>query len=140
MILEDSWGYSLSKVAQKMDSQFAQQLEKIGLDYRDSRYYGVLLAIHTYPNLTQIKIGEQLNLDRTTIGQLIDQLEEKGFVARERNPKDRRQNILVLTSKGKKTVKEIWQEMRAVEMAVIANLSDSQRETFLAIAKAIRGK
>ena len=81
-----------------------------------------------------------MNLDRTTIGQLIDQLEEKNFVARERNPKDRRQNILVLTSKGKKAVKEMWQEMRAVEMAVIANLSDNQKATFLAIAKAIKRK
>ena len=123
-----------------MDSQFAQQLEKIGLNYRDSRYYGTLLAIHSYPNLTQVKLGEELNLDRTTIGQLIDQLEEKNFVARERNPKDRRQNILVLTSKGKKAVKEMWQEMRAVEMAVIANLSDNQKATFLAIAKAIKRK
>ncbi len=123
-----------------MDSQFAQQLEKIGLNYRDSRYYGILLAIHSYPNLTQVKLGEELNLDRTTIGQLIDQLEEKNFVARERNPKDRRQNILVLTSKGKKAVKEMWQEMRAVEMAVIANLSDNQKATFLAIAKAIKRK
>ena len=123
-----------------MDSQFAQQLEKIGLNYRDSRYYGILLAIHSYPNLTQVKLGEELNLDRTTIGQLIDQLEEKNFVARERNPKDRRQNILVLTSKGKKAVKEKWQEMRAVEMAVIANLSDNQKATFLAIAKAIKRK
>ncbi|MGT2894304.1 MarR family winged helix-turn-helix transcriptional regulator [Streptococcus downei] len=140
MIVENSWGYNLSKVAQKMDSQFAQQLEKIGLNYRDSRYYGILLAIHSYPNLTQVKLGEELNLDRTTIGQLIDQLEEKNFVARERNPKDRRQNILVLTSKGKKAVKEMWQEMRAVEMAVIANLSDNQKATFLAIAKAIRRK
>ncbi len=140
MIVENSWGYNLSKVAQKMDSQFAQQLEKIGLNYRDSRYYGILLAIHSYPNLTQVKLGEELNLDRTTIGQLIDQLEEKNFVARERNPKDRRQNILVLTSKGKKAVKEMWQEMRAVEMAVIANLSDNQKATFLAIAKAIKRK
>ena len=140
MIVENSWGYNLSKVAQKMDSQFAQQLEKIGLNYRDSRYYGTLLAIHSYPNLTQVKLGEELNLDRTTIGQLIDQLEEKNFVARERNPKDRRQNILVLTSKGKKAVKEMWQEMRAVEMAVIANLSDNQKATFLAIAKAIKRK
>ncbi len=123
-----------------MDSQFAQQLEKIGLNYRDSRYYGILLAIHSYPNLTQVKLGEELNLDRTTIGQLIDQLEEKNFVARERNPKDRRQNILVLTSKGKKAVKEMWQEMRAVEMAVIANLSDNQKATFLAIAKVIKRK
>lgn len=123
-----------------MDSQFAQQLEKIGLNYRDSRYYGILLAIHSYPNLTQVKLGEELNLDRTTIGKLIDQLEEKNFVARERNPKDRRQNILVLTSKGKKAVKEMWQEMRAVEMAVIANLSDNQKATFLAIAKAIKRK
>ncbi len=140
MIVENSWGYNLSKVAQKMDSQFAQQLEKIGLNYRDSRYYGILLAIHSYPNLTQVKLGEELNLDRTTIGQLIDQLEEKNFVARERNPKDRRQNILVLTSKGKKAVKEMWQEMRAVEMAVIANLSDNQKATFLAIAKVIKRK
>lgn len=68
-----------------MDRCFSRQLEAVGLNYRDSRYYGVLLAVYNYPQLTQLKIGEKLSIDRTSIGQLIDELERKGLVHREKN-------------------------------------------------------
>lgn len=131
MKLEQSWGYTLSKVAQKMDKQFSKSLSMYGID---SRGYGVLVTLSNNDSITQIKIGELISIDRTTIGQLIDMLESKGFVKRQQNPKDRRQNLIVLTNDGKTLVAKMWQEMHQIEQGVIANLADWQKEVLDSIA------
>ena len=127
--LEDSWGFQISKIAQEMDSQFSKKLIKYDIG---SREYG------QYALLTQLKIGELNKVDRTTIGQLVDLLERKGFVARQKNPKDRRQNLLVLTKTGRSLVEEMWQEMKEIEKDVLKHLSAKQKETLLTMVKAIR--
>ena len=131
MRLEQSWGYTLSKVAQKMDKQFSKSLSMYGID---SRGYGVLVTLSNNDSITQIKIGELMSIDRTTVGQLIDTLESKGFVKRQQNPKDRRQNLIVLTNDGKTLVAKMWQEMHQIEQGVIANLADWQKEVLDSIA------
>ncbi|WP_057491144.1 MarR family winged helix-turn-helix transcriptional regulator [Streptococcus orisasini] len=131
MKLEQSWGYTLSKVAQKMDKQFSKSLSMYGID---SRGYGVLVTLSNNDSITQIKIGELMSIDRTTVGQLIDMLESKGFVKRQQNPKDRRQNLIVLTNEGKTLVAKMWQEMHQIEQGVIANLADWQKEVLDSIA------
>lgn len=133
--LEDSWGFQISKIAQEMDSQFSKKLTKYDIG---SREYGILLTIHQYALLTQLKIGELNKVDRTTIGQLVDLLERKDFVARQKNPKDRRQNLLVLTKTGRSLVEEMWQEMKEIEKDVLKHLSAKQKETLLTMVKAIK--
>ena len=128
--LEDSWGFQISKIAQEMDSQFSKKLTKYDIG---SREYGILLTM-----LTQLKIGELNKVDRTTIGQLVDLLERKDFVARQKNPKDRRQNLLVLTKTGRSLAEEMWQEMKEIEKDVLKHLSAKQKETLLTMVKAIR--
>lgn len=51
--------------------------------------------------ISQQALGEQLGIDRTTVVELIDELESKGVVERRRNPTDRRSYALHLTAKGK---------------------------------------
>src|SRR5215469_1266199 len=61
---------------------------------------GVLNLLAEGP-VSQQSLGEQLGIDRTTVVELIDQLEEQGVVVRRRNPVDRRSYALHLTPKGK---------------------------------------
>lgn len=134
--IEESWGFQISKIGQEMAAQFGDHLKKEGLE---SRHYGILLTIYNADQLTQITIAERLSIDRTTVGQFIDQLEQRHFVERLRNPADRRQNVLSLTAKGEKLVESMWTEMRTTEIKVISHLSNLQKETLLTIAKQIKG-
>lgn len=61
---------------------------------------GVLIRLGEGP-LSQHELGEQLGIDRTTVVELIDELERKGIVTRRRNPDDRRSYLLTLTPKGR---------------------------------------
>jgi len=60
----------------------------------------VLILLAKGP-ISQQELGEQLGIDRTTIVELIDELERHGAVVRRRNAADRRSYALVLTPKGR---------------------------------------
>lgn len=91
-----------------------------------------MLTLTNHDSMTQVKISELMFIDRTTVGQLIDSLESKGFVKRQQNPKDRRQNLIAVTRKGQNLVLNSWEEMQQIEQDVIANLSDWQK-TYLTV-------
>lgn len=61
---------------------------------------GVLNFLAASPT-SQHELGAQLAIDRTTVVELIDELEKLGVVARHRNPSDRRSYTLILTPKGR---------------------------------------
>ena len=61
---------------------------------------GVLNLLAEGP-VSQQALGEQLHIDRTTVFELIDDLERQGVVVRRRNPADRRSYKLHLTAKGR---------------------------------------
>jgi DNA-binding MarR family transcriptional regulator len=61
---------------------------------------GVLNRLAVGP-ISQHELGEQLGIDRTTMVELIDDLEARGVVVRQRNPADRRSYSIQLTPKGR---------------------------------------
>lgn len=50
--------------------------------------------------MTQQQLADQLHKDKNSVTQLVDAIERKGFVVRQRNSNDRRSNTLVLTEKA----------------------------------------
>ena len=61
---------------------------------------GVLNLLALGP-ISQQELGEQLGIDRTTVVELIDELEARKVVVRERNRADRRSYSLHLTNSGR---------------------------------------
>lgn len=61
---------------------------------------GVLNLLAHGP-ISQHALGDQLGIDRTTMVELIDELEQQGVVVRRRNPADRRSYALSLTPRGR---------------------------------------
>jgi DNA-binding MarR family transcriptional regulator len=61
---------------------------------------GVLNVLAEGP-ISQHELGRQLGIDRTTVVELIDQLENQDVVVRHRNPADRRSYSLALTPRGR---------------------------------------
>jgi len=51
--------------------------------------------------ISQHELGEQLGIDRTTMVEVIDDLEASGVVVRQRNSADRRSFSIQLTAKGR---------------------------------------
>jgi len=77
--------------------------------------------------ISQHDLGDQLVIDRTTMVELIDDLEKQGAVLRRRNPADRRSYALSLTAKGKTLQKRAAQAFDAVTDEVFASLKPAER-------------
>jgi DNA-binding MarR family transcriptional regulator len=77
--------------------------------------------------MSQHRLGDLLNLNRTTTGKLVDALETKGWVVRERDPHDRRSYALQLTAAGKGAVADMHRALDRGEAALTRPLSPAER-------------
>ncbi|MGZ0152637.1 MarR family winged helix-turn-helix transcriptional regulator [Kribbella sp. WER1] len=110
-------------LAQLTEAQTAA-LAPHGLNGRD---LAVLNAVASGEPLSQLKVAARLRVDRTSIGDLLDGLEERGFVERRRSAEDRRRNVVVLTDRGESTFAAAEQVRVDVEREFLAPLGDAAR-------------
>jgi DNA-binding MarR family transcriptional regulator len=77
----------------------------------------VLMALYRNDGINQEMFARDLGYDKATIARAIRRLEEEGYVARERNPDDRRAYRIRLSGRGRsieKTMRQVaseWDEM-----------------------------
>lgn len=87
---------------------------------------GVLNLLAEGP-ISQQSLGEQLHIDRTTVFEIIDDLEKQGVVVRRRNPADRRSYFLHLTPRGKTVQKRAAHAFDAAADEVLSPLAPGEQ-------------
>lgn len=105
----------------------SRRLAPIGLNVR---LCGVLNLLAEGP-ISQQALGEQLGIDRTTVVELIDELEQQGVVVRRRNPADRRSYALTLTPKGRMVQKRAARVFDAAADEFFDALEPAERQVLL---------
>ena len=88
---------------------------------------GVLNLLAEGP-VSQHLLGEQLGIDRTSVVELIDELEQKGAVVRRRNPDDRRSYALELTATGRSLQKRAARAFDAAAAEYFGPLSQDEQQ------------
>jgi DNA-binding MarR family transcriptional regulator len=127
--LADRPGALLVIAARTGQELAGRRLAPMGLNVR---LCGVLNLLAQGP-ISQQALGEQLGIDRTTIVELIDDLEQQGVVVRRRNPADRRSYALSLTPKGRTVQKraarvfddaadEFFGSLKPAEQSMLADI------------------
>jgi DNA-binding MarR family transcriptional regulator len=109
--------FLLFRASQASLSLANQMLARIGLCARQA---GILTMVTELEPMTQKALADALGIDRTTMVALLDDLENKGYVARQRHPRDRRAFLIHPTDSG-----------RAAKAAAVRIL-DQQQRRFLA--------
>lgn len=97
----------------------------------DPSFYSVLVELHERPGIDQKRLGEALGIDRTTVGQMIEELARRGMISRKVDSQDRRARILSLTKKGDMIRQEIRPHMLHAQERLEAALTPAERATFL---------
>jgi DNA-binding MarR family transcriptional regulator len=92
------------------------------------RELAVLLVLADGESPSQQQAAGRLEVDRTTMVALLDELEAKGLVARRPHPEDRRRNIVELTEKGRETLGAATRAYRDAERRFLAPLGEAGAE------------
>lgn len=95
--LSHSHGFLLNKAAERIAAEFELALRPYGISPRE---YGILSLIHSRGPQSQQRIGKLLGIDRTTMVNVVDHLEQAGLVIRFRDLNDRRRYAVTLSEKG----------------------------------------
>lgn len=96
--INNSIGFLLSKAYQRAWAIMRAEIESYDLT---PPQFGLLAFLWQQDGLTQAELSEQGQIDRTTVGGLIDRLEKTGLVERRQHPQDRRAHMIYLTGRGK---------------------------------------
>jgi DNA-binding MarR family transcriptional regulator len=88
---------------------------------------------------TQQQLGETLHLDKNNCVILLTDLEEDGYVARRRDPTDRRRHIVEMTPEGEKALEEAEVKLETLEDDVVGNLSVEERTTLAELLRKALG-
>jgi DNA-binding MarR family transcriptional regulator len=76
----------------------------------------------------QQELGATLMVDPNNCVLLLNDLDERGFVERQRDPQDRRRHIVVITAAGQKALAKAEAKLEALEGEVLVNLDPTERD------------
>lgn len=95
--------------------------------------YAVMAYLYVSPDIDQNSLAARLGVDRASTSQLVDQLEERGFVERRINDEDRRARRLRLSRSGTTLRERLLPVGRAAEKSILSTLRSSERDTLISL-------
>lgn len=122
----DGIAFLLTQLGHDAATQFAERMATVDLS---PPHAGILRAIAAEPGRSQQALSGQLGVLPSRIVAHVDELENRGYVERRRNPDDRRLHALHLTASGKRLLQKISTLARQHEGTITAGLDDRQRAT-----------
>jgi len=124
--MRDRVPFLLYRAAEQSHSLANDMLARMELN---ARQVGILTLVTEREPMTQKALGDMLRIDRTTMVALLDDLEAKGYVARQRHPRDRRAFLVHPTGPG-----------RAAKIDAVRILDEQQRRFLAPLTPAERGQ
>jgi MarR family transcriptional regulator, lower aerobic nicotinate degradation pathway regulator len=96
-------------------------------------HHATLAVLDEGTRETQGEIADVLGYDRGQLVGILDELEDRGFVERRRDPNDRRRHVVTLTAAGRRALAKMRALAERIDDDYLAPLSDADRETLHAL-------
>jgi DNA-binding MarR family transcriptional regulator len=93
--------------------------------------YAALVAIQENEGIDATRLSAQIAFDRSTLGNVLERLETRGFVERYPSPDDKRIKLLKLTSQGRAVTRRAEVGVRRTQERILAPLAPKDRRVLL---------
>lgn len=93
--------------------------------------FAALHAIAHYKQIDATRLSALIAFDRSTIGDVLERMEAKGWIQRTSNDRDRRIKLVSLSKAGKLLLKQVTPAVQRVQARLLAPLAEADRDTFL---------
>jgi DNA-binding MarR family transcriptional regulator len=107
----------------------AQRLVEDALAQEGARrqHFVVLASLAEQGAASQAALGRRLWIDRSDLHAILNDLEQRGWVARVRDQQDRRRNVVALTRAGRTALARLDKRVDAAQDALLAPLPAADR-------------
>lgn len=129
-LLKNYFGYCLYKSAMRLRSELDKAYENLHLI---APQCGILYLLEHTGDMSQIALGDELGIDKTSMVKLIDGLEKNKLVERRVDTVDRRVKLVSITKKGLKQLAEVRSIKKTVEDEFLKVLTPEERKSLESI-------
>lgn len=98
--------------------------------------YNILMAV-TYVNggkgLNQAQLSRHLVTTAGNITKLVDSLDREGLITRAQNKRNRRENIVRITARGRAFIERLWPQYDKLAGSMVSCIPEDKRKILIAI-------
>jgi len=138
MLREDlsrNFGFLLTDVARLMRTIYDRRVKSLGLTRSQ---WWVLNHLFRGDGVTQTELADTLEIEKPTLGRLLDRLQAKGWVRREADARDGRVWRVYLTAEVEPAMRTLRTVAAELRRDALAGLSAAERERFVDTLLGIR--
>ena len=93
--------------------------------------YAAMVAIQENEGIDATRLSAQIAFDRSTLGNVLERLEARGFIERYASPEDKRVKLLRLTPQGRSVTRRAEEGVRRTQERILAPLDAAKRRVLL---------
>ncbi|WP_421997522.1 MarR family winged helix-turn-helix transcriptional regulator [Reyranella sp.] len=131
-LLPSLLGYVLQRAQTSVFADFSATFARAGEAVTPGEF-GLLVLVDRNAGISQTRLAGALGIDRSTLVPILDRLQDRGLLARNRSPTDGRTHALALTAAGRKALARFSRLVRGHEKRVASGLSADETRTLIAL-------
>tara|TARA_Y100001978_G_C23383667_1_gene286704 strand:- start:16 stop:471 length:456 start_codon:yes stop_codon:yes gene_type:complete len=128
--IERNFGFLVHDVARLLRTAFDRRMKEVGLTRSQ---WWVLNNLFQHNGVNQAELAQFLEVERPTLGRLIDRLENKGWVKRVADANDRRAKRIFLTEEVAPTIRTMRKIARETRSDALTEIPKRDREELVNI-------
>jgi DNA-binding MarR family transcriptional regulator len=123
-------GHLIRRCQQIAVALFMEETEAFGVT---PVQYAALAALQDNPGVDATRLSQLIAFDRSTLGNVLERLEAKGWVARAPGSADRRTKLLRVTDDGRDLLDRIEAAVDRTQARILAPLAPEERRQFVTL-------
>jgi DNA-binding MarR family transcriptional regulator len=133
--LSRNFGFLVNDVARALRTEYDRRVRELGLTRSQ---WWVMNHLYRNPGLTQSELAEILEVEKPSVGRLLDRLEAKGWVRREHDTRDRRAWRVHLGEAAEPQMRALRKRATELMSDALAGLSAADRERLVDLLLAVK--
>ena len=119
-------GFLMVRLGMAFKMRAIQELEAAGFS---QYHYSVLAVLGEQPRKAQASIADALGVDPSQLVGILDGLEDRGLITRQRDPEDRRRHVVSLSADGRRQLVRLRTKIERLEDDLLTPLGAADRKT-----------
>jgi len=101
--------------------------------------YALLASLEEFGPSSQAELGQRTGLDRSDVVRWVDDLATRELIERERDPADRRRNVIGITPGGRMTLVQVERDLDDAQDRLLRRLGPADRKALIRLLRRALG-